>query len=253
MARLSGKVALITGAGSNPGLGYSTALRFAEEGARLVVSDINEETLRECEAAVRAAGAEVVAFYQDVTSEEGWQEAMNTAISTFGQLDILVNNAGIAIQKTIDELTLADYERQMSVNMTSVFLGTKAAIPHMRKIGGGSIVNISSVAGLVGIPRVAAYSTSKGGVRLFSKTIAIECAKDQIRCNSVHPGIIETNIQKGSMKDNPEQYEAIKAAVPLGCMGDPRDVADCVLFLASDEARYVTGTELVVDGGLTAM
>lgn len=250
---LSGKVALITGAGSNPGLGYSTAVRFAEEGAKLVISDIDEESLRLCEAAVRDIGAEVIAFYQDVASESGWAEAMDKAIARFGRLDILVNNAGIAIQKPVEELTLADYDRQMSVNMTSVFLGTKAAIPHMRRGGGGSIVNISSVAGLVGIPGVSAYATSKGGVRIFSKAIAIECAKDQIRCNSVHPGIIETNIQKGSLKDNPEQYEAIKAAVPLGCMGEPRDIANCVLFLASNESKYVTGSEFVVDGGLTAM
>lgn len=253
MSRLKGKVALITGAGSNPGLGYASAIRFAEEGAKLCISDINEESLKLCESALRGLGAEVIAFYQDVTSEQGWTEAISTIIDEFGTLDILVNNAGIAIQKPIEDLTLADYERQMSVNMTSVFLGTKAAIPVMRKNGGGSIVNISSVAGLVGIPGVSAYSTSKGGVRLFSKTIAIECAKDQIRCNSVHPGIIETNIQKGSKRDNPEQYEAIKASVPLGSIGDPLDVANCVLFLASDESRYVTGAELVVDGGLTAM
>ncbi|MBE0596638.1 MAG: glucose 1-dehydrogenase [Desulfuromonadales bacterium] len=253
MSRLQGKVALITGAGSNPGLGYSIALRFAEEGARLAISDINEETLRLCETAIRKIGAEVIAFRQDVTSEPGWAQAMDAILSKFGRFDVLVNNAGIAIQKPIEELTLADYERQMSVNMTSVFLGTRAAIPHLRKAGGGSIVNISSIAGLVGIPGVSAYSTSKGGVRLFSKTIAIECARDQIRCNSLHPGIIETNIQKGSLTDNPEQYQAIKASVPLGRMGSPLDVANCVVFLASDEASYVTGTELVVDGGWSSM
>jgi len=253
MPRLKGKVALITGAGSNPGLGYATAIRFAEEGAKVCISDIDRDSLKLCELALLELGAEVIAFYQDVTSEKGWTEAMSHIIATFGKLDILVNNAGIAIQKTIEDLTLADYERQMSVNMTSVFLGTKAAIPHMRENGGGSIINMSSIAGLVGIPGVSAYSTSKGGVRLFSKTIAIECARDQIRCNSVHPGIIATNIQNASMKDNPEQYKAVKESVPLGRMGEPLDVADCVVFLASEEAKYVTGSELVVDGGWSSM
>jgi NAD(P)-dependent dehydrogenase (short-subunit alcohol dehydrogenase family) len=253
MARLKDKVAIITGAGSNPGIGYSTAMRFAEEKANLVISDIDEKSLRLSEESIRKVNPEIIAIVQDVSSEAGWWDLVNQTISRFGRIDILVNNAGIAVQKTIDELTLADYERQMSVNMTSVFIGTKAVIPHMRKNGGGSIVNISSIAGLIGIPGTAAYTVSKGGMRLFSKTIAIECAKDNIRCNSVHPGIIDTNMQKGSIKDNPGQYEAIKKSVPLGFMGAPLDVANCVLFLASDEARYVTGTELVVDGGFTVV
>lgn len=253
MSRLERKVALITGAGSNPGLGYTTAMQFAREGARIVISDIDEKSLLLCEAELRDTGADVISFCQDVTSESGWQDTISKAVSKFGKLDILVNNAGIAIQKTIEELTLADYEKQMSVNMTSIFLGTRAVIPYMRKNKGGSIVNIASIGGLIGIPGIAAYATSKGGIRAFSKTIAIECAKDQIRCNTVCPGIIDTNMQKGSIKDNPEQYDAIKASVPLGCMGEPLDVANCVLFLASDEAKYVTGSELVVDGGISSM
>ncbi len=253
MPRLKGKVALITGAGSNPGLGYTTAIRFAEEGAKLAITDIDEKALGMCEAAIREIGAEVIAFYQDVTSEDGWREAMEKISSTYGRLDVLVNNAGIAILKPIEELSLADYEKQMLVNMTSVFMGTKAAIPLMRASGGGSVVNMSSMGGLVGIPTLGAYGPSKGGVRLFSKTVAIECAPDKIRCNSVHPGVIDTNMQNGPKQDNPEQFEALSEAIPLGCLGEPLDVAECVVFLASDESKYVTGTELVVDGGLTAM
>jgi NAD(P)-dependent dehydrogenase (short-subunit alcohol dehydrogenase family) len=165
---------------------------------------------------------------------------------------VLVNNAGVAVLKPIEAFTLAEYERQMTVNMTSVFLGSRAAIAMMRKGGGGSIVNMSSIAGIVGVPGVSAYAASKGGVRLFSKTIAIECARDNIRCNSVHPGLIDTNMQQVSLRDNPEQYDILKESIPMGRMGVPEDVARCVLFLASDESAYVTGTELVVDGGMTA-
>lgn len=253
MDRLKGKVALITGAGSNPGLGYTTAIRFAEEGAKLAVSDIDEVSLSLCEAAIRGIGAEVIAFRQDVASEKGWGEAMEKTVSEYGRLDVLVNNAGIAILKNIEELTLEDYEKQMLVNMTSVFLGTQAAVIQMRKNGGGSIVNMSSMGGMVGIPTLAAYSASKGGVRAFSKTIAIECAPDKIRCNSIYPGIIDTNMQNGPRQDNPELNEQLSATIPLGCLGEPLDVAEAVVYLASDESKYVTGCELAVDGGLMAM
>lgn len=252
MSRLTGKVCLVTGAASNPGLGYATALLFAQEGARLVVTDIDEAGLEACEASLREAGGEVVTWRQDVTSESGWSETMAKIHDHYGRLDVLVNNAGIAVLKPLEEFTLADYERQMSVNMTSVFLGTQAAVASMRKSGGGSIVNMSSVAGLVGVPGVSAYGASKGGVRLFTKTVALECAKDNIRCNTVHPGIIDTNMQQVALRDNPEQYEILNESVPVGRMGRPEEVARCVLFLASDESSYVTGTELVVDGGLTA-
>ncbi len=252
MSRLAGKVALITGAASKPGLGNSTALRFAQEGARLVITDINEEGLKACEQEIRDAGGEVVAWRQDVTAESDWQETLDRTIESWGKLDILVNNAGIAVLRMVDVMTPAEFEKQMAVNMTSVFLGTRKAIPLMRKNGSGSIINLSSIAGLVGIPGASAYAASKGGVRLFSKTVALECARENIRCNSVHPGVIWTNIQQDAIRDNPEQYEIINASIPMGRMGDPEDVANCILFLASDEARYITGAEFVVDGGMTA-
>ncbi len=252
MSRLSGKVAIITGAASDPGLGRSTALRFAREGAKLVITDIAEEGLKDCEEQVRRAGGEVVSWRQDATSETDWQETLERTLSTWGKLDILVNNAGIAVLRKTEEMTLAEYNRQMEVNMTSVFLGTRAAIPPMRENGGGSIVNMSSIVGLVGVPGAGAYGASKGGVRLFTKTVALECARENVRCNSVHPGVIWTNIQKDALRDNPDQYDVINESIPMGRMGDAEDVANCVLFLASDEAKYITGAEFVVDGGLTA-
>ncbi len=252
MSRLQGKVALITGAASNPGLGRSMALTFAREGAKLVITDINESGLRETEAAVRETGAEVVAWTQDVVSETGWQETISRIHEHYGQLDVLVNNAGIAVLRPVHEMTLAEYDRQMNVNMTSVFLGCKYGVESMRKSGGGSIVNLSSVAGLVGIPGTGAYAASKGGVRLLTKTVALENARENIRCNSIHPGVIWTNIQQDAIRDNPAQYEIINESLPMGRMGQPDEVANCALFLASDESSYVTGTELVVDGGMVA-
>ena len=147
---------------------------------------------------------------------------------------------------------MAEYDRQMSVNMTSVFLGSKYGVGSMKKTGGGSIVNLSSVAGLVGIPGTGAYGASKAGVRMLSKTVALENARENIRCNSIHPGVIWTNIQQDAIRDNPEQYEIINESVPMGRMGQPEEVANCALFLACDESSYVTGTELTVDGGMVA-
>lgn len=253
MNRLKDKVVLITGAASNPGLGRSMALLFAREGAKLAVSDIDEAGLNNTAADARALGAEVICWRQDVTSEVCWQDAIARIKSHYGRLDVLVNNAGIAVLRRVEEMTLAEYDRQMTVNMTSVFLGCKYALPLMKASGdGGSIINLSSVAGLVGIPGAGAYAASKAGVRLFSKTLAMEHARDNIRCNSIHPGVIWTNIQQDAIRDNPKQYEIINESIPVGRMGQPEEVAQCALFLASDDSSYVTGSELVVDGGLTA-
>lgn len=252
MARFQDKVALVTGAASNPGLGRAIAHLLAREGGKVVVTDIDEEGIGECAAEIRSAGGEAVSWRQDVTSEADWKETIDRCTETFGRLDVLVNNAGIAVLKPVAEMSLEEYEFQMNVNMTSVFLGTHYALPAMQAAGGGSIINISSVAGLVGIPFTGAYAASKGGIRLFTKTVAMEHAKDNIRCNSVHPGVIWTKIQEVAMRDNPEGYEAINESIPVGRMGQPDEVAQCVLFLASDESSYVTGSELVVDGGLTA-
>lgn len=250
--KLAGKVALVTGAASNPGLGRSTAIRFAEEGATLVITDINEAGLQETEGAVRALGGNVYAWRQNVTSEQEWQQTLAKIEQQCGRLDVLVNNAGIALLRPTHEMTLEEYDRQMSVNMTSVFLGCKYAVASMRKTGGGNIVNLSSVAGLIGIPGTGAYGASKGGVRLLTKTVALENARENIRCNSIHPGVIWTNIQQDAIRDNPEQYDILQESLPMGRMGQPEEVASCALFLASDESSYVTGSELVVDGGLVA-
>ena len=163
-----------------------------------------------------------------------------------------MNNAGIAMLQPIADMSLEDYEKQMKVNMTSVFLGTRSALTVMRTSGGGSIVNMSSVAGLVGIPGTGAYAASKGAVRLFSKTVALEHARENIRCNTVHPGVIWTNMQQVAIRDNPDVFEVLKETIPVGRLGEPDEVAQCVLFLASDESSYVTGAELVVDGGFAA-
>lgn len=252
MARVKDKVAIVTGTASVPGLGHEIALLLAREGAKLVVSDIDFEGAQACAEQINQAGGEAVALHQDVTDEAVWQQVIDKAVTDFGGLDILVNNAGIAVLKMIDQMTLADFERQMNVNMTSVFLGTKYAAAVMRARGGGSIINMSSVAGIVGIPGVTAYAASKAGVRVFSKAVAMEYAAEKVRCNTVHPGIIWTNMQQVAIKDNPEQYDIITQAIPMKEMGEPLDIANCVLYLASDESKYVTGAEFVVDGGMTA-
>lgn len=252
MARLLNKVAIITGAASNPGLGYASAVRFAQEGAKLVITDIDMDGLAAAEKDLVAMGAEVLAMEQNVVDEDRWQEVVDATVEHFGSLDILVNNAGIALLRPISEYTTADYDLQMDVNIRSVFFGCRKALPAMIASGGGSIVNMSSVAGLRGLPGVSVYGIAKAGVQNLSKTIAMEHAADGIRCNSVHPGLIDTNIQNDARRDNYDEFVKIGESVPWGRMGFPEEVANCVLFLASDEANYVTGTELVVDGGLMA-
>ena len=253
MGRLSGKIALVTGAASVPGLGSATAKRFAAEGATVYCTDRDEAGAEKVAADIRAVGGEAEALSHDVTSETDWDRVMTAIDAKHGRLDILVNNAGIAVLRPIAELTTADWTLQNDVNLTSVFHGTKRAVIAMRRGGrGGSIVNISSVAGQVGVPGCGAYAAAKGGVRLFSKTIAIECAKEKIRVNTVHPGMILTNMQDVAAEDNSANYDAVAAMIPMGFMGAPDDIANMNLFLASDEARYITGAEFTVDGGMTA-
>ncbi|MGB2287553.1 MAG: SDR family NAD(P)-dependent oxidoreductase [Porticoccaceae bacterium] len=252
MSRLLNKVAIITGAASNPGLGHASATRFAQEGAKLVITDIDMEGLAKTEKELLALGAEVLALEQNVVDEDRWQEVIDATVERFGSLDILVNNAGIALLRPISEYSTEDYNLQMDVNIRSVFFGCRKALPAMIASGGGSIVNMSSVAGLRGLPGVSVYGIAKAGVQNLSKTVAMEHAMDGIRCNSVHPGLIDTNIQNDARRDNYDEFVKIGETVPVGRMGYPEEVANCVLFLASDEAQYVTGTELVVDGGLMA-
>ena len=247
--RLENKVALISGGAR--GMGAVEAKMFAQEGARVVIGDVLEDEGRRTEAEINESGGECVFVRLDVTSEDSWQAAVNEAVERFGKLDILVNNAGIYRTHNVTDTPVEEWDLVMDINAKGVFLGTKAAIPAMRDNGGGSIVNISSVAGLVGNILSSAYTASKGAVRLFTKSTAIQYAGEGIRCNSVHPGTIETQMTAPILSDDSYRQDRINRT-PLGRLGSPEDVAYGVLFLASDEASFMTGSELVIDGGRTA-
>lgn len=251
MVRVEGKVVLVTGAASNPGLGHASAITLANEGAKLVITDIDDDGGEACLAEIKAAGGEGIYLHHDVTSEAEWKTVIAAAVKAYGQLDVLVNNAGIAVLKDLDEMTLEDFELQNRVNLTGPFLGIKHAVPEMRKAGGGSIINMSSVAGLVGMPRTIAYGASKGGLRIMSKSVAMAVADDNIRCNSIHPGVIWSNIYAWTTREDLEN-SPLKDSIPMGKIGDAQDIANAVLYLASDESKYVSGTEIVVDAGMTA-
>ena len=250
MGRLDGKVGLISGGAR--GQGATEAKLFAREGANIVVGDILDELGQKVEAEIRAAGGKATYVHLDVTDEDLWRAAVATAVQRYGKLDVLVNNAGILLRKSIEAMTVEEWDRIMAVNLKGVFLGTKAAIPAMRRAGGGSIINISSTAGLVGSPgETAAYIATKGGVRLFTKATAIQHAKDNIRCNSVHPGPVATEMIRDTLED-PDLWAQRLRRLPMGRAATTEDVAYGVLYLASDESSYVTGSELVIDGGTTA-
>ena len=248
MGRLEGKVALISGGAR--GQGEAEARLFANEGARVVFGDILDTEGEKVEAEINETGGEAKYIHLDVTSESEWNAAVKESVNSYGKLDILVNNAGISIGKNVEETTLEEWDLVQDVNSKGVFLGTKAAIPAMRASGGGSIVNISSIAGLVGIAS-APYVASKGAVRLLTKSTAVQYGPENIRCNSVHPGFIETEMTRGMLSNNEERAKRL-AITPLGIFATSHDVALSVLFLASDESRYMTGSELVIDGGITA-
>ena len=247
--RLQGKVALISGAAR--GMGAAEARLFAREGARVGIADVLEDEGHRVEAQIAEAGGHAVFLRLDVTSESDWSSAVEAVVSRFGRLDVLVNNAAIHHRGRVEETTVEMWDRVMAVNAKGVFLGSKAAIPAMRTAGGGSIVNISSTAGLVGSGTSTAYTASKGAVRLLTKATAIQYAKDGIRVNSVHPGPIQTPMLDAVFADA-ETREQRRSQVPLERFGEPEDVAYGVLFLASDESSYMTGSELVIDGGWTA-
>ncbi len=250
MARLEGKVALISGGAR--GQGAVEARMFAEEGASVVIGDILDEQGRQTEAELQELGYNVTYVHLDVTSESDWESAVQAAVSTYGKLGILLNNAGILIRKNIEETTEEDWDRIFSVNAKGVFLGTKAAIPAMRENGGGSIINISSTAGLVGSPNgSASYTATKGAVRLFTKSTAIQHAREGIRCNSIHPGPIETDMIADTLND-PANMALRMQRLPLGRVGKPSEIAYGAIYLASDESSFVTGSEVVIDGGTTA-
>jgi NAD(P)-dependent dehydrogenase (short-subunit alcohol dehydrogenase family) len=252
MEQLAGKVGIITGAAS--GIGAATARVLAREGARLVLTDLDD-------AAGQALAAETGSVYlhHDVTDDAGWPEVVATAERQFSRLDILVANAGIGIMGPAIEMSLGDWRRQMAINVDGVFLSVKYCIPAMRRAGnGGSIVMLSSVAGLRGSAGLAGYSATKGAVRLFAKSMALECAqaRDGIRVNSVHPGIIATPIwtklPPGGANAALDPYRIAENSVPIGKAGEAEDIANGILFLASDASSHMTGSELVIDGGLTA-
>jgi NAD(P)-dependent dehydrogenase (short-subunit alcohol dehydrogenase family) len=249
--RLAGKVALISGGAR--GMGAVEAELFAREGARVVVGDVLDAEGGKVAETIKKAGGDAVFVRLDVTREADWQGAVAAAVRGFGKLDVLVNNAGIGgTGGLLADTTLDDWNRTMSVNSTGVFLGTRAAIPAMRAAGGGSIINISSQLGLVGVETTSAqYQASKGAVRLLTKATAIQYAKDRIRCNSVHPGPIVTPMTEAGRGD-PARYKLMVSRIPLGRYGEPGEVAYGVLYLASDESSFVTGSELVIDGGWTA-
>lgn len=255
MNRVAGKVAIVTGAGL--GIGRASAQMLAREGARVTVTDIKEAEGRSTAEDIIEAGGEAMFIRHDVSSEAEWEAVMSATLRRFGRLDVLVNNAGVALGADVETTTLEQWRALMAVNLDGVFLGARHAIAAMKKTGGGSIVNISSIEGLIGDPNLAAYNASKGGVRLFTKSAALHCAKSgyKVRVNSVHPGYIWTPMVEGYLAASPNPVAArtaVDALHPLGHIGEPDDIAYGVLYLASDESKFVTGSELVIDGGYTA-
>jgi len=252
MGRLDGKIALITGGAS--GIGLAAARLFLDEGATLVLTDRDRPA---AETALAALGNRATFHLLDVTREEHWIAVTDAAVAEFGRLDVLVNSAGVALLRDIETTTLEEWRTLMAVNLDGTFLGCKHAVRVMKGRSGGSIVNMSSVAGLIGSGNLAAYSASKGGVRLLTKSVALHCARKgyNIRCNSVHPSFVETPMLRGMIaagRDPAKMAANYTSAAPLGRLAQPIEVARTILFLASDESGFTTGAELVVDGGLTA-
>ena len=248
--RLKGKVALITGGAR--GQGAAEARLFAKEGARVVIADILDDAGAKVAAEIGESGGDAAYVHLDVTSEDEWREAVAETVARYGRLDVLVNNAGIWRGGTVEETSVEEWDLIMDVNARGVFLGTKVAIAEMRKAGGGSIINISSTAGLVGSPRSTAYTASKGAVRLLTKATAVQYGKDGIRANSIHPGPIDTDMAVQIWPDEKGRAASAAARTVIGRMGTPEDIAYGALYLASDESSFVTGSELVIDGGVTA-
>lgn len=263
--RITGKVALVTGGAR--GLGAEMCRALAAGGAAVVITDVLEKEGAAVAAELKQKGSKSAFLKQDVTDEPGWEKVTKAVVDQFGRLDVLVNNAGIERMQFISDTTLEEFRRIMDVNVTGTFLGCKHAIRAMRPGGisghGGSIINLSSIAGLIGITALGAYNASKGAVRLLTKSVAVECAqlKTGIRCNSIHPGLIDTAMGRhflqnfvdlGLVPDIAASEAGFMNAIPMGQWGTPRDIAAATLFLASDASRYVTGSEMVVDGGYFA-
>ncbi|MEC0368838.1 SDR family NAD(P)-dependent oxidoreductase [Paenibacillus chibensis] len=249
MGRVSGKVAIVTGAAG--GMGKADAILLAQEGAKVVVTDIQEDKVNEVVAEINHNGGEAIGFRHNVTSEEEWQHIVDETVKKWGKIDVLVNNAGISLAKALIDTTAQDWDKVMSINLTGGFFGLKHVIPVMQKNGGGSIINISSIAGLTGSNGAGPYTASKGAVRMLTKAVAIDYGKDNIRCNSIHPGYIETPMTKDLLADE-NMTKWFMSNTPLPRLGKPENIAQGVLFLASDESSFITGAELAIDGGVSA-
>ncbi len=250
--RLDAKVAVVTGTGSYPGIGHAIAIACASEGATVLCTDLDEMGAQACAEEIKREGGKAHFLRHDVSSPSSWGEVLEYTKVELGPLDVLVNNAGIAVLKSLDDLTLDDFRRQLDVNLVGPFIGMRSAIPYMRGTGGGSIVNIVSIAGSIGSPMGIAYGASKGGLWAMSKAVAVECAPDNIRCNTVHPGTIWTNMLAVSTGATAPTEVPFASSVPLKRVGDASDVANAVIYLSSDESCYVTGAEIYVDGGITS-
>ncbi len=249
--RLENKVAIITGAAG--GIGAATASKLASEGAMIIATDVQFDRAEAIAHAIRSTGGHALAVQHDVGSEADWKAVIDSAIREFGRIDILVNNAGIAdkdglVESRADTTGIEDWDRVIDINLKGVFLGVRQVIPVMKDAGGGAIVNISSIAAIVGNGGPFAYSASKGGVRSLTKHLATSYGKFKIRANSVHPGLVLTPMVQADL-ENPDLARMLEMMIPLGRGAQPEEVADAILFLASDEASYITGAELVIDGG----
>ncbi|MEC9230299.1 MAG: glucose 1-dehydrogenase [SAR324 cluster bacterium] len=252
MGRLEGKTALVTGAAS--GIGLQTSIRLAEEGALVMMTDINhEEGLQRAE----KLGANAAFLKLDITEEEEWISVLDETVKRFGRLDILVNSAGMVLIADVEQITLEDWRKVHAVNLDGTFLGCKHGVRVMKEFGAGSIINLSSVSGMIGGFNLAAYNSSKGAVRMLTKSVALHCARAGygIRCNSIHPTFIETPMLESMILDSPDPEKArqtLVRQVPLRRIGKADDVANMIVYLASDESTFVTGTEMVIDGGVIA-
>jgi NAD(P)-dependent dehydrogenase (short-subunit alcohol dehydrogenase family) len=252
MGRVDGKIAMITGGGQ--GLGEASARMLVKEGAKVILTDIN---LKAAQTVAQSMGNSAVAYEHDVTNEDQWKTVLEKAVNHFGGLHVLVNNAGISCTQSIEEISLETWKKVHEVDVDSVFLGCKYAIPYIKKSGGGSIINMSSIAGIIAGHNTPAYNSAKAAVRHLTKSVALHCAKQKnnIRCNSIHPVFVKTPILDGlvNMLGKEEAYAKLGRQIPLGHIGDPEDIAYAVIYLASNESKMMTGAEIVIDGGISAM